>query len=227
MFAVWGVMDVTQRLTSRQMAWVAGALLLWNPVSIFLLAGYAEALLVALMIWSLRFCLEGKWWPAAITAGIASGVLPQGIASAVVVALAVLLTERSVRGLFRSAVFGLIGLAGMCQLSSSIAWAATGNPFKIRDAETVGWQGHLTYPFHMVLVDLSRMASWQYHVGTVDVSRQFRVVYALDAGVGLLALAIAVAGFVLSRKDHRLLLPATLFGVGLFISVITVDSCSC
>jgi hypothetical protein len=198
-------------------------LLLWNPVSIFLLAGYAEALLVALMIWSLRFCLEGKWWPAAITAGIASGVLPQGIASAVVLALAVVLAERSVRGLLRGALFGLIGLAG------SIAyvlycWAATGNPFKIRDAETVGWQAHLTYPLHMVFVDLSRMLSWQYTVRGDDVSRQWRIVYALDGGEGLLAVVIAVAGFLLCRKDHRLILPATLFSVGLLISVITVDA---
>ncbi len=171
-FAVWGVMDVTQRLASRQMAWVAGALLLWNPVSIFLLAGDAEALLVALMIWSLRFCLEGKWWPAAITAGLASGVLPQGIASAVVLALAVVLAERSVRGLLRSAVFGLIGLAG-CVGYLIYSWAATGNPFKIHDAETVGWQAHLTYPLHMVFVDFSRVLSWQYTVRgeRSDVSR--------------------------------------------------------
>jgi len=222
-FAVWGVMDVTERFASRQLAWVAGALLMWNPVSIFLLAGYAEALLVALMIWSLRFCLDGKWWPAAITAGLASGVLPQGIASAVVLALAVLMADRSVRGLLRGAGFGLIGLAG-CVGYLIYCWVATGNPFKIHEAETVGWQAHLTYPFHMVFVDLSRMASWHFSVGMIDVSKQMRVVYALDSGVGLLAAIVAVSGFLLSRKDRRFILPATLFLVGLVISVITVDA---
>jgi hypothetical protein len=215
-------MDVAGRFASRQLVWVAGALLMWNPVSIFLLAGYAEAVLVALMIWSLRFCMDGKWWPAAITAGIASGVLPQGIASAVVLTVAVVLAERSMRGLLRGATFGLIGLAG-CIGYVIYCLAATGNPLKIRDAETVGWHAHLTYPFHMVFVDLSRMISWQYSVGGDNVSRQWRIVYALDGGVGLLAVAIAVAGFALCRRDHRLILPATLFSVGLAISVITVD----
>jgi hypothetical protein len=67
------------------------------------------------------------------------------------------------------------------------------------------------------------MISWQYSVGGDNVSRQWRIVYALDGGVGLLAVAIAVAGFALCRRDHRLILPATLFSVGLVISVITVD----
>ena len=96
-------------------------------------------------------------------------------------------------------------------------------PFKIRDAETVGWQAHLTYPLHMVFVDLSRAASWQFMVGTVDVSKQMRVVYALDSAVGLLAVIVAVSGFALCRKDPRFILPATLFFVGLVISVVTVD----
>ncbi len=50
-----------------------------------------------------------------------------------------------------------------------------------------------------------------------------RVVYALDSAVGLLAAIVAVSGFVLCRKDHRFILPAILFFVGLVISVVTVD----
>ena len=222
-FAVWGVMDVTERFTSRRMAWVAGALLMWNPVSVFLLAGYAEALLVALMIWSLRFCLDGRWWPAAITAGLASGVLPQGIASAVVLVVAVVMADRTARGVLKGVAFGLVGLAG-CIAYLSYSWVATGNPFKIREAETAGWQAHLTYPFHMVFVDLSRMASWHFTVGTADVSSQMKVVYALDAAVGLFAAAVVVAGIVLSVRDRRLVLPTTLLVVGVLISVITVDA---
>jgi hypothetical protein len=222
-FAVWGVMDVTERFTSRRMAWVAGALLVWNPLSVFLLAGYAEALLVALMIWSLRFCLDEKWWPAAVTAGLASGVLPQGIASAVVLVVAVLLVDRTARGVLKSMGFGLVGLAG-CIAYLLYCWADTGNPLKIRDAETAGWQAHLTYPFHMVFLDLSRMASWHFTVGTTDVSSQMRAVYAFDAGIGLFAAAVVVAGVVLCRTDRRLVLPTVLLGVGVLISVITVDA---
>jgi hypothetical protein len=104
------------------------------------------------------------------------------------------------------------------------SWTATGNPFKIREAETAGWQAHLTYPFHMVFVDLSRTASWHFTVGTADVSPQMKVVYALDAGIGLFAVAVAVAGVVLSARDRRLVLPTTLLLVGVLISVITVDA---
>ena len=222
-FAVWGVMDVTERFTSRRMAWVAGALLVWNPLSVFLLAGYAEALLVALMIWSLRFCLDQKWWPAAITAGLASGVLPQGIASAVVLVVAILIVDHTARGVLKSLGLGLVGVAG-CLGYLLYCWVDTGNPFKIREAETAGWQAHLTYPFHMVFADLARMASWHYTVGTSDVSSQMRVVYALDAGIGLFAAAIVVAGIVLCRNDRRLVLPTVLLGAGVLISVITVDA---
>jgi len=222
-FAVWGVMDVTARLTSRQTAWLAGTLLMWNPLSVFLFAGYAEALLVALMIWSLRFCMDRRWWPAAITAGLASGVLPQGVASAVVVVLAVVLIDRTVRGWVKAAGFGLLGLAGGIGYLL-YCWAATGNPLKIRQAETVGWEAHVTYPLHMVFVDLSRVSSWHFMVGTVDVSKQMRVIYALDVAVGLLAVALAVGGFMLCRRDRRLVLPASLFAVGLLISLVTIDA---
>ena len=222
-FAVWGVMDVTARPSSRQTAWLAGTLLMWNPLSVFLLAGYAEALLVALMIWSLRFCMDRRWWPAAITAGLASAVLPQGIASAVVLVLALLLTDRSLRGWLKAAGLGLVGLAGMIGYVL-YCWTSTGNPFKIRQAETVGWEARITYPLHMVFVDLSRLESWHFMVGTVDVSKQMRVIYALDVAVGLLAVALAVAGFVLCRWEPRLLLPACLFAVGLLISLVTIDA---
>jgi hypothetical protein len=195
---------------------------MWNPVSIFLLAGYAEALLVALMAWSVHFCLDRKWWPAALAAGAASGVLPQGVASAVVVALAVLLADRSIRGMIRGATFGLIGLTGVIGYLA-YCWNATGHPLMIRTAETVGWQAHLTYPFQMVLEDLSRATSWHFTVGTIDVSHQMQVVYALDASIGVLGAMVAVVGFVLSRHDRRLILPVTLFVLGLMISVVTVD----
>jgi len=79
--ATWGVIDVTKRFTSLPMAWWAGLLLVWNPLSIFFISGYPESLLVAAMIWSLDFCLQSRWWLAALFAAVASGVLPQGTAS--------------------------------------------------------------------------------------------------------------------------------------------------
>lgn len=221
-FAVWGVMDVAERFSSRRMAWVAGTLLVWNPVSVFLLAGYADALLVAVMIWSLRFCLDGRWWPAALLAGVASGVLPQGIASAVVVALAVVLASPTARGVVRGACFGLVGLAGIVGYLV-FSWVDTGNPLIVRTAQAEGWHARLTFPFHMVFADLTRVVSWHHVVRSVDVSRQMQVVYLLDVVVGLLGAAVAVVGFWLCRRDRRLVLPAVLFSAGLMISVVTVN----
>ena len=221
LFAVWGVMDVTGRFTTRQLAWVAGALLVWNPVSIFLMAGYAEALLVALMIWSLRFCLDGRWWLAAATAAAASAVQPQGLASAVVVAVGILLADRSVRGAIRGAAFGVIGALGFIAYLA-YCWHTTGNPFIIRSAEAVGWGAHLTYPLHMVVEDLSRSTSWHWVQNGVDTSRQMRVVYAMDAIVGIVVTVISVVGIVLAYRDRRLVLPALLLVVGLLISVTSV-----
>jgi hypothetical protein len=68
------------------------------------------------------------------------------------------------------------------------------------------------------------MASWHFTVGTTDVSSQMRAVYAFDAGIGLFAAAVVVAGVVLCRTDRRLVLPTVLLGVGVLISVITVDA---
>jgi hypothetical protein len=204
------------------MAWLVGVLVMWNPVSVFLLAGYADALLMALMIWSLRFCLDRRWWPAALLAGLASGVLPQGIASAVMVAVAVVLANPSVRGVVRGLGFGLVGLAGTIGYLV-FSWVNAGDPLEIRKAETVGWQAHLTYPFHMVFTDLARVGTWHFAVHGVDVSHQMRVVYLLDGVIGIIGAATAVAGFVLCRRDRRLILPAVQFSVGLVISVVTVD----
>ena len=92
-FAVWGIFDLAGRLTTRRGAIAAALLFAWNPVSVFLVAGYAESLFVALTVWSLRFCLERRWVVAAVLAGAASAAEPQGACSGVIVVVGVLLAE--------------------------------------------------------------------------------------------------------------------------------------
>jgi hypothetical protein len=223
--AVWGVTEVTRRYASERTAWLAGTLLLWNPASILLVAAYPEAVLVAAMAWSLEYCLKGRWWEAAVLAALAGATLPQGLPSGVVVALAVLLADRSVRWWLRAAGYGLVSLAGMagyllyCRVT-------TGDALAIRKADLRYWDLHLTWPFHSVVDDLTRMVSWRFVAGGVDTSSQMRTVFALDGLVGVLGALAVVAAVVLAVRDRRLVLVAASLVVGTAISVVTVNTVS-
>jgi hypothetical protein len=223
--AVWGIMEVTRRFTSSRTTWLAGTLLVWNPASIFLVAAYPESVLMATMVWSLAFALRGRWWEAALLAGLASATLPQGLASGVVVALAVVLADRSGRGVLRAVGYGIVGEAGMlgyllyCRVS-------TGNALIIRRADSRYWGLHLTYPFHSVVDVVTRMVSWKFVAGSVDTSNQMRTVFALDAAVAVVGIVALLIGIVLCVKDRRLVLVTALFGVGMLLSVVTVNTVS-
>ncbi len=214
-FAIWGVIDVARRFASQQSAFMAGTLLAWNPVSIFFMVGYPEALLVATMIWSLRFCLEKQWWQAALLAAIASCTLPQGTMSAVVLLLAVVLDDRRWWGLLRGVAFGAIGELGFLGFAT-YCWATTGNPLTFQRAEALGWQNHLTYPFHVVLRQVAIILGGHQ-------SAQFQSVYILDACAGVLGGVAATAGIYLCWRDRSLILPSVLLALGVLSSVITID----
>ena len=215
-FAVWGVIDVAGRFASKESAWIVGVLLAWNPVSIFFMAGYPEALLVATMIWSLRFCLDKQWWRAAVLAAVASCTLPQGMVSAVVLFLAVLLADRGWRGFVRGVLYGAIGELGLLSYMM-YCWVTTGNPFLIQRAESSSWQNHLTYPFHTLLRQLAILVGGHESV-------QFQAVYVLDACAGVLGGVIAVVAMYLCWRDRRLVLPAVLLALGVLVSEMSVDN---
>jgi len=83
-------------------------------------------------------------------------------------------------GWLRAAGYGLVSLAGMagyllyCRVT-------TGDALAIRKADLRYWDLHLTWPFHSVVDDLTRMVSWRFVAGGVDTSSQMRTVFALDA----------------------------------------------
>jgi len=214
-FAVWGVLDVARRFISLQSSWIVAILFAWNPVSIFFVAGYPEGLLVATMIWSLRFCLDRKWWQAATLAAVASIVMPQGVVSALVLGLAVLLGDRRWVGLFRSVsyvVLGELGLLGYLVY----CWVVTGHPLIVETASKNGWHSHVTYPFHTVFSELNSLFA-------SGLSPQIHAVWTLNGIAGALGGVLAVAGLYLCRRDRRLVLPATLLALGVLVSVATIE----
>lgn len=214
-FAVWGVLDVARRFVSLQSSWIVAILFAWNPVSIFLVAGYPEGLLVATMIWSLRFCLDKKWWQAATLAAVASIVMPQGVVSALVLGLAVLLSDRRWAGLLRSVSYVVLGELGL--LGYLIyCWVTTGNPLIVERASKNGWHSHLTYPFHTVFSELNSLFA-------SGLSPQIHAVWTLNGLAGALGGVLAVAGLYLSWRDRRFVLPAALLALGVLASVATIE----
>ena len=143
--------------------------------------------------------------------------------SAALVLVAVVLADRSVRGVLRGIGFGAVGMVGFAAYLG-YSWHATGNPLIITSAETTGWGAHLTYPMHMVLVELSRSTPWHDVVRGVDVSGQMRGVFLLDGVAGLVAAAVTVGGCVLAVRHRRLVLPVLLLLMGLLVSVTTISS---
>lgn len=215
-FAVWGVIDVTRRFTSIHIAWWAGLMLVWNPLSIFFISGYPESLLVAAMIWSLDFCLQSRWWLAAFFAAVASGIIPQGIASGVIVFVAVLLADRTLRGFLRATVFALLGELGIIGYWI-YCWQSTGDALIGVHAAQRGWGTHLSYPFHAVFNEWSLIFARQGLGG-------IRSALALDVVIAVLGVVLSVLALRRSVHQATLLLPALLLIVGLLISVSAYDA---
>ncbi|HEY6474336.1 MAG TPA: mannosyltransferase family protein, partial [Acidimicrobiales bacterium] len=158
-FAVWGIVDLASRFTTRRAAIAAALLFAWNPVSIFLVSGYAESLVIALSVWSLRFCLDRRWLSAALLAGVASAVIPQGAVAGVVVVCGIVLAERGVRRVLSAVCYGVIAEAGLIGYLL-YSRAHFGDAFEFEKAASTLWQNHLTYPFHSVFFDVQAMEKY-------------------------------------------------------------------
>jgi hypothetical protein len=215
LIAIWGVLDVARRYVSFEAACMAALLLAWNPASIFFVAGYPEGLLVAAMVWSLRFCLDGRWWLAATLATVASISMPQGVVAAPVLGLAVLLGDRRWIGLLRAVFFALLGELGLLGFYV-YCWVTTGNPLIFESATKSGWHSQITYPFHTVLSDLHALFAG-------GVTPQVSAVLTLNALAGVLGGVLAVAGLYLCWRDRSLILPTALLALGVLVSVLTIE----
>jgi hypothetical protein len=64
------------------------------PTSFVLFAGYAESLLLALIVWAVVFARDGRWWPATACAVLAGVCRPSGVLVAIPLALLALRSRR-------------------------------------------------------------------------------------------------------------------------------------
>jgi len=129
--------------------------LLLAPAGIFLLVGYGEVLFLALAIPAWLAAAQGRWWRAALLAGLAGLVRPDGlflIGALVVMAL----TGYRGPGAWPPAPAKIGGrLANAAKVAAALAGpalyeiylcAATGNPLAWSAANRQGWGLHLSTP---------------------------------------------------------------------------------
>ena len=219
-FAVWGIVDVATRLTTRRGAIAAALLFAWNPVSVFLVTGYAESLFVALTVWSLRFCLERRWVWAAVLAGAASAVEPQGACAGVVVVVGILLAERGTRRLALAVGCGLIAEAGLIGFSL-FCWDRFGKPLEFQTVASDFYGQHLTYPLHAFVEDL-RFSGLR--GGTSQLFTTSHFIYFVDAASSLVAVGALVLGIRQCLSDRRWILPMAFLVLAAWVSLSTVDA---
>jgi len=218
-FAIWGIIDLATRLTSHRGAIAAALLFAWNPVSVFLVAGYAESLFVALTVWSLRYCLDRRWVMAAILAGAASAVEPQGVCSGVVVVVGIVLAERGVRRVTLAIGCGIIAESGLIGFAL-YCWDRFRNPLEFQTSVSTYWHSHLTYPLHAFVEDV-RLSGLTGEMRPLLTTGHF--IYFVDACgavVAIGALAIGIARWV---QDLRWTLPILLLILGAGASLSTID----
>lgn len=113
--AVLVLFDLVRREWNDEMALVAVAGLSFFPSTVFLSVGYAESLFLLLTLITFRYLYDGKVWPAAFFAGLASASRPLGflLAMSVVVESVLRAHNHSGRTVIRSLLLGLVSVWGL------------------------------------------------------------------------------------------------------------------
>jgi Gpi18-like mannosyltransferase len=86
------------------------------PTSFVLFAGYAESLLLALIVWAVVLARDGRWWTATACAILAGVCRPSGVLVAIPVALLALRSRRW------SSIVVLFGPAGLLSYWAWLRW---------------------------------------------------------------------------------------------------------
>ncbi|HXR44202.1 MAG TPA: hypothetical protein VN759_05300, partial [Pseudolysinimonas sp.] len=129
---------VADRFGDR-VALVATVLLLAGPYSVFLLAGYSEALFLAFAIPAWLCASRGRWIAAGILTAFASFTLINGVflAAALVVLVAIVLHHAGRHWFWRAVGLGAIGVTGAAAYLVYL-WVKTGDLFAWTTAQYVG-----------------------------------------------------------------------------------------
>jgi hypothetical protein len=217
-FAVWGVMRLTATLFPGSRSWRAGALLAFFPVSVFLLAGYAESLYIALVAWSLVALAQRRPWLGALLAAAASVTRPEGvlIILAVVVwgAYDELFARRRRR--WAAAVARVVGLGavGSAALIAYLAfvWRRYGHVFEELSVNKQ-WHRQWTWPFHPLWSSLADILGDRLPGGRITAN--YVATYLVDDAAMVLAVAglVALGVIVWRRRQLCWLLPPVALGI--------------
>jgi hypothetical protein len=111
-FFLWGLLrlgrtDLTDTGRLRMLLLVC----VW-PTSFVLFAGYAESLLLALIVWGVVFARDSRWWPATACAILAGVCRPSGVLVAIPLALLALRSRRWSSMIVLLTPMGLLGYWG-------------------------------------------------------------------------------------------------------------------
>ena len=116
------------------------------PAAIFLMVGYAETLFLAFAIPAWHEASRGRWWRAALLAGLAGLTRPDGLFLIPALALMALLQRgRPARARVTNAVIASLSLLGPLAYELYLR-AETGSWTTWQKAEQTGWDVHLTSP---------------------------------------------------------------------------------
>ena len=219
-FAVWGIVDVATRLTTRRGRDRRGAVVRMEPGVRVPRHGVRRVALRRADIWSLRFCLERRWVWAAVLAGAASAVEPQGACTGVVVVVGILLAERGTRRLTLAVGCGLIAEAGLIGFGL-FCWDRFGNPLEFQKVASAFYGQHLTYPLHAFVENLR---SSGLRGGTSPLFTTSHFIYFVNAASSLVAVGALVLGVRQCLRDRRWILPMTFLVLAGWLSLGTIDA---
>jgi hypothetical protein len=173
-FGCWGVIRFTADVFPEAKAWRAGMLLAFFPASVFLLAGYAESLFVALAAWTLVALAERRVWIAAGLCGLASATRPEGtiLAIAVVTWAVVEGIKRhqhrdihsGLRLTSRIVALGLLCVSGLVAYSLFL-WSRYHHPLEQLSAQKA-WKRVGTWPLHPLIWSLNEVVGKRIHNST-------------------------------------------------------------
>jgi hypothetical protein len=117
--------------------------LLTMPAAVFLMVGYAECLFLAFAVPAWHAAVRGRWWRAALLAGLAGLVRPDGVFLVLALAVMALTGPRGKR--FTGAAKACCALAGPAAYEIYLT-VATGSWNAWTKAEQAGWDLHPVTP---------------------------------------------------------------------------------
>ena len=157
------------------------------PAAIFLMVGYAEALFLALAIPAWRAASRGRWWVAALLAGLAGLVRPDALFLILALAVMALTGRQPGRVRLANAARACVALAGPAAYEIYLR-TQTGSWMTWSHALRNGWDLHLSSPAQAL-----RTTWWAAfrHAFSAGTAFEFQVELGVMAVMLLAALAFA------------------------------------